>query len=56
MVISIHHRQTRLKVAIPDSATVVDLKLKVYSLSQILPRNQKLFFKGTQVSVIHLQA
>ena len=51
MLILVYHRRERLELTMPHTTNVIDLKLKIQSLTQILPRNQKLFFRGTQVSM-----
>ena len=51
MLILVYHRRERLELTMPHTTNVIDLKLKIQSLTQILPRNQKLFFRGTQVSI-----
>ncbi|CAH3142250.1 unnamed protein product, partial [Porites lobata] len=49
MLILVYHRRERLELTMPHTTNVIDLKLKIQSLTQILPRNQKLFFRGTQL-------
>ena len=51
MLILVYHRRERLELTMPHTTNVIDLKLKIQNLTQILPRNQKLFFRGTQVSM-----
>ena len=47
MLILVYHRRKRLELTMPHTTNVIDLKLKIQSLTQILPQNEKLFFRGT---------
>ena len=52
MMILVHQRHACLKLMMPDSSAVAELKVLIQGLTNILPRNQRLFFKDTAVSVI----
>ena len=51
MLILVYHRRERLELTMPHTTNVIDLKLKIQSLTQILPQNQNYSLEALRLAL-----